>query len=202
MRVAAQQETRNLRKAGLVLRPDEHRPGHERRARRAAQVFEQHERFVVRRVAQRPGHERTAMQLVAVAARLDVMLDRDRRIVHESPACAAHRQAEREFPELLRPLPGETRVEPRRTKERRAVRAVRALEHVHVTRRSRAEMVVADRPAKPLHRSDDRAVAALERLPVAATRTAHAGIGEAGGEALNPVGPRLGVIVDERDDSG
>ena len=85
-----------------MMRAREQCPHYERGAAKSARVLECHERFIVHRVAERRSGENTAMQLIAVAARLDVMVHRDRRIVDEPPARAPDRKTEGEFPKQLR----------------------------------------------------------------------------------------------------
>src|SRR5580698_4748105 len=111
-------------------------------------MLEQHERLVVRRVAERRTREDAAVELVAVAARFDVMFNCDGRIIYEPPPRTTNRQAQRELPEQLGAAARETVVELQRPEERRTVRAVRALEHVDVARRPGPKVMIADHAAE------------------------------------------------------
>lgn len=145
--------------------------------------------------------EAATVQLVRVVAHADVVTHANGRIVHQTPAGAPHCQTQRQLPVHLRTLAAQSLVEADSPHERQAKGAVRAFQHVHVARRTHAQVVIPDRAAEPLKPADVGLGTARVGLLVAAPHATDIALGlEPSDDALEPVRIRLGVVVGECDD--
>ena len=197
--VAAQKQTRQLGETWFGTRTHQTRPRDKRQSGEPLLMLQHHKRFIVYGIALRRGSEKSAMTLIIAVTRRDVMFNGNFRIEHQRPAGAAERQTQCELPKHLSAGAHQSRVESDSTQERRTVRSVRALQDVHRTRRTDAEMVIADHPSKPLHSSNVCAVCSLLCLPVAAPDSTCPRVIESIGNALDPICVRLGIVIRECD---
>lgn len=151
------------------------------------------------RVQLRLGGKDAAVPLIRVVTLGDVMVDGNRRIVDQAPPFASQPQRERKLPEHLRARAAKAPIKPSLVQQCGAHRQVHPLEHVHVARRSGAEVVVADDATKPLHETHVGAVTAFARLPVTTAGSANLLIIETRGQTRDPVCVRFGIVIRQRD---
>ena len=197
--VTEKQEPGQLGESGFRARPHQPRPRDKCESGEPLLMFQQHKRFIMYGIALRGGSEKSAMTLIIAVARRDVMFNGNFRIEHQRPAGAAERQTQCELPKHLSAGAHQSRVESDSTQERRTVRSVRALQDVHRTRRTDAEMVIADHPSEPLHSSNVCAVCSLLCLPVAAPDSTCPRVIKSHRNAFDPIRMRLGIVIREGD---
>ena len=163
-------------------------------------MFAEHERFVVDRGGMGRRIESPSVQLVIVVTYADVVAHANGGVVDETPAGAAKREAEREFPVHLCALSAQPFVESCGTNQRQAEGAVHALEHVHVARRSDTNVMIADGAPEPLQPSHRRLRSRRSGLLVAPAHPSCPWLGlEHRDDAFEPVVQWLGVVVRERE---
>lgn len=195
--ISAQKQTWQLGKSWFGTRAHQPCPCDERHTGEPLLVFQQHERFVVHGIPLRGRSEKSAMTLIIAVAWCDMMFHGNFGIEHQRPTGATERQTQCELPKHLSTGAHQSRIESDGTQERRPVRSVRTFQDIHRTRRTGAEMVIADHPSEPLDPSDVCAVGSLLCLPVATADATYPRIIKSIGNALDPICVRLGIVVRE-----